>query len=105
MKSTTRILMFSAALLAGAAIAGDAGAQSLSMPRFELRPFVGAYVPTGDQGDLLEAAATFGGQGSFAVTRRLSLVGTASWSPSTMKQAPTGDDGVDVFQYDLGAEL
>src|SRR5689334_21183946 len=103
MKTTTKILMLGAALFAGAVTSIDAGAQSA--PRFEARPFIGAYVPTGDQADMLGAAPSFGAQASFAVTRRLSILGTGSWSPSAFDHVAIGNDGVDIFQYDLGAEF
>lgn len=105
MKAITTLALLSAAtLLATHAFAGDACAQSVGTPRFEVRPFVGAYMPTGDHGDLLEAGATVGTQGAFNLTRRLSLVASASWTRSALSDAAI-DDGIDLFQYDLGAEF
>jgi hypothetical protein len=92
-----------AALLGLAFTAPFADAQMKAPPRLELRPFVGAYVPTGDQSDLLKTGVTAGAQAAYALTRHLSAVGTFSWSSSEEKNFASDD--INVFQYDLGAEL
>jgi hypothetical protein len=94
-----------AALLSTAlfTLATTAAAQSADS-RFEVRPFIGAYIPTGDQRDVLDDAITVGAQGAYAVTNNLSIVGTFSLTPSSNKQISLYDD-VDVFTYDIGAEL
>lgn len=73
-------------------------------PAFELRPFVGAYIPTGDQRDLLEDAVLVGGQLSWYVIPALGITGTFGWSPSKDRITP-GDQTLDIYQYDIGAEL
>jgi hypothetical protein len=71
--------------------------------RLEFRPFVGAYIPTGDQRDLLEDAVLVGAQASYAILPQLALTGTFGWSPSK-DRITTGDPTLDIYQYDVGAE-
>jgi hypothetical protein len=79
-------------------------AQSVTPPqRFEVRPFVGAYLPTGDQKDILDAGVLAGAQGAMHLTPYASLVGTVSYASSSDKALPT-NAGVDLWQYDLGVE-
>jgi hypothetical protein len=70
---------------------------------FELRPYVGAYVPTGDQRDLLKDAVLVGAQASWRATQHLALTGTFGWAPSK-DRVTAGDQTLDLYQYDLGAE-
>jgi hypothetical protein len=97
-----------AALLAGSAggLAGAAGAQEVSAPpdrSFEVRPLVGAFIPTGDQRDALSDAVLVGVQASYRFLKPLAITGTLAWSPSEDRIA-RGDESVDVFQYDVGVE-
>ena len=92
-----------ATLLALATIASAARAQT-SSTQFELRPFVGAFIPTGDQRDLLKDAVLVGGQASWRVMPVLALTGTFAWSPSK-DRITAGNQTLDIYQYDLGAEL
>jgi hypothetical protein len=71
--------------------------------KFEIRPYVGAYVPTGDQRDLLKDAVLVGAQGSWRAIPRLAVTGTFGWAPSKDRIRP-GDETLDVYQYDIGAE-
>jgi len=71
---------------------------------FELRPYVGAYIPTGDQRDILKDAVLVGGQASYRLLPQLAITGTVGWAPSKDRVTP-GDETVDLWQYDLGAEL
>lgn len=70
---------------------------------FELRPFAGAYVPTGDQRDLLKDAVFVGAQASWRVIPQLAITGTFGWAPSK-DRVMAGDQTLDVYQYDVGAE-
>jgi hypothetical protein len=70
----------------------------------EVRPFVGAYIPTGDQRDFLKDAVLVGGQASWRVIPAFAISGTFAWSPSKDRVTP-GNQTLDLFQYDLGAEL
>jgi Outer membrane protein beta-barrel domain len=96
------IFAFSSALAASKATAQDAVAHHSN--GFELRPYVGAYIPTGDQRDLLKDAVLVGGQASYRINPNFALTGTLGWSPSKDRITP-GDQTLDVWQYDLGAEL
>src|SRR5437764_14328773 len=98
-----RLTSFAAITLSGLlAVGGTASAQGTT--RFELRPFVGAYIPTGDQRDLLKDAVLVGGQLSWHVLPALGLTGTFGWSPSK-DRITAGDQTLDIYQYDVGAEL
>lgn len=88
-------------LLSATATAQDAVA---SHNGFELRPYVGAYIPTGNQRDLLKDAVLVGGQASYRVNPNFALTGTLGWSPSKDRITP-GDETLDLWQYDVGAEL
>ena len=71
---------------------------------FELRPYAGAFIPTGKQRDLLRDAVIVGGQASYRLNPQFAITGTLGWSPSKDRITP-GDQKLDVWQYDLGAEL
>jgi hypothetical protein len=71
---------------------------------FEIRPYAGAFIPTGKQRDLLRDAVLVGGQASYRIIPELALTATVGWSPSKDRITP-GDQKLDVWQYDLGAEL
>lgn len=92
-------------VLIGFALTAVAGAAQAQMTTsFELRPFVGAYIPTGDQRDLLEDAVLVGAQLSWHALPYLGVTGTFGWSPSKDRITP-GDQTLDIYQYDVGAEL
>jgi len=96
-----------AALFAFSAFATKAAAQdavAYHSNGFELRPYVGAYIPTGDQRDFLQDAVLVGGQASYRLNPNFALTGTLGWSPSK-DQITAGDQNIDLWQYDLGAEL
>lgn len=71
---------------------------------FELRPYVGAYIPTGDQRDLLKDAVLVGGQASYRVNPNFAITGTLGWSPSEDRVTP-GNEKLDLWSYDVGGEL
>ena len=93
--------------LSGAFGAATANAQDMkthTSSGFEIRPYAGAFIPTGQQRDFLKDAVIAGGQASYRVLPQLAFTGTIGWSPSKDRVTP-GDQTVDVWQYDLGAEL
>src|SRR5438105_1929348 len=92
----------SAALLAVLASGSKAQAQHGGLG-LEVRPFVGAYIPTGDQRDFLKDAVLVGAQASWNATENLSLIGGFGWAPSKDKIS-AGDQKIDAFQYDVGLE-
>jgi hypothetical protein len=73
-------------------------------PSPEIRPFVGAYVPTGPQRDLFEDASLIGIQGALELKPTLHLLGTFSWVPGHNKYRGFDED-VSIFAYDVGVEL
>ena len=64
---------------------------------------VGAYLPTGDQRDILKDAILVGAQASYRVIPQLAITGTLGWSP-TEDRVGAGQT-LDLLQYDVGAEL
>jgi hypothetical protein len=84
--------------------AAQAGAQIRGTWVPEVRPFVGAYLPTGDQRDVLKDSALMGMEFAYELPINVHLLGTVGWTPSTDK-ALTQDNRVNLFQYDVGAEL
>lgn len=71
--------------------------------RFHVAPFVGAYVPTGDQRDLLEDAVSAGLTASYEVHPYVAVLASFAWAPTKVKALALHDD-LDLFQYDLGLE-
>ena len=95
------------ALFAFSAFATKAAAQdavAYHSNGFELRPYVGAYIPTGEQRDLLKDAVLVGGQASYRLNPNFALTGTLGWSPSEDRVTP-GDQKLDLWSYDVGGEL
>jgi len=83
----------------------DVRAQDVTGSRgFEFRPYAGAYIPTGDQRDLLEDAVLVGAQASYRIFPQLAITGTLGWSPSK-DRVSVGNEKIDLYQYDVGAEL
>jgi hypothetical protein len=92
-----------AALTALAAFAPRAGAQRAPVAQpFEVRPLVGAFVPTGAQRDILKDAVLVGAQASYALNPHVALLGSFGWAPS--KDQTFAEEKVDLFQYELGVE-
>ena len=77
--------------------------ESSTGPRAAIRPFVGAYVPTGDQRDFVKDAVLVGAQASWTVNPNWALTGSFGWAPSKDK-VTAGDQTLDQFQYDVGVE-
>jgi hypothetical protein len=106
-KSLTHRAALAALIASGLLTAGRAEAQDQVVTsrnaRFEVRPYVGAYVPTGDQRDLLKDAVLVGGQASWRIIPQLAITGTFGWSPSK-DRVTAGDQTLDLYQYDVGAE-
>ena len=111
--STATTLSISRANLVAAAVfalssvtaLSSANAQNVVSSRgFEFRPYAGAYIPTGDQRDLLEDAVLVGAQASYRILPQLAVTGTFGWSPSK-DRISVGNEKLDLYQYDIGAEL
>lgn len=95
----TSILVL-ALLVAGAA---TARAQFLGLETPEVRPFAGAYVPTGPQRDVLKDAFVVGGQVAIEARQNFHVLGTFGWSPSEARFLAR-DNGVNLYQADIGGE-
>lgn len=107
-RSATRTFVrhvLASALVGAVGFAGavNTAAAQVSQSGFEFRPFVGGYVPTGDQRDFLKDAVLVGAQGSWRFIPSFALTGSLSWSPSK-DRLTSGDETLDVVQYDIGAE-
>ena len=89
--------------LAAVALVNPLDAQAPASRDFEIRPYVGAFLPTGDQRDLLKDALLVGAQASYRVIPQLAITGTLGWSP-TEDRVGAGQT-LDLLQYDVGAEL
>jgi hypothetical protein len=86
------IVLVAAGLVLGAA----ATALGATIP--EVRPFVGAFVPTGPQRDILKDTWLVGGQAALEIADRAHLVGSLAWAPNR-----TTHD-VCVYDYTAGVE-
>jgi hypothetical protein len=101
-----RLAALAVIALSGALAATDANAQNVTPSTdigFEIRPYAGAYLPTGDQRDLLKDALLVGAQASYRILPQLAVTGTFGWSPSK-DRITAGDQTLDLYQYDIGAE-
>jgi hypothetical protein len=95
-----RIILVTGALLAGATALPAQEREA----KAEIRPFIGASIPTGAQRDLFNDAPIFGLQGAVELKPTLHLVGTFGWVPG-QNEYVLARDNVNVFQYDVGVEL
>src|SRR5213075_3183694 len=86
-----------------AAFAARAEAQSPAQSAFQVRPLVGALIPTGDERDVIKNAVLVGGQGSYTLNSNFALVGAFGWSPSEDKTSASRPK-LDLYQYDLGIQ-
>jgi hypothetical protein len=91
------------AAVAVLACGARAEAQQLDSAMIELRPLVGAIIPTGDQAAALKSAVLVGAQVSYSFIPHFVVVGSVGWSPSQDKVDAT-QPKLDLYQYDLGVE-
>ena len=97
-----RRIMYAAAALSMLVTALPA--QTPNTQWIELRPYVGASIPTGTQRDFFTEEPMFGLQAAFEVKPTFHVVGSFGWIPADAKYAVTNAE-VDVLQYDLGVEF
>ena len=107
--STSRVHLAALAAFALSSVlaATKGNAQDVASSRqgaFEVRPYAGAYIPTGKQRDLLKDAVLVGAQASYRIVPQLAITGAFGWSPSK-DRITAGDQTLDLYQYDVGAEL
>jgi hypothetical protein len=99
-----RTLSLAVALLTAASMAtAQSPADDPYAPRFEIRPFAGTNVPIGNQRDVLKDAPLFGGQVAYQYWPNLHFLGSVGWAPAKSRYE-VRDDGVSIFQYDVGLE-
>lgn len=80
------------------------GAQATAPPvRPEVRPFVGAYIPTGAMRDDFKTATMVGAQVALELSRNFHVLGSAGWSHGHNKFGFTSDR-TNIWQYDAGVE-
>jgi hypothetical protein len=96
-----RTTIVTAALALTASLAGAQVSETLPL---EVRPFIGASIPTGSQRDVFDDALIVGAQAALGVTERFQAIATFAWVGGTASY-PVSEDGVDIYQYDFGAEF
>ena len=89
---------------AGLLAVAAAGAQTAPYPTVELRPFVGAFIPTGAQASDFKSVFSFGSQAALEISDYVTLTGNFAYSPATSK-IPTIESRVHAYTYDVGAEF
>jgi hypothetical protein len=90
--------------IAAFAAAGQAQAPAAAPARFEFMVHSGRMFPTGALGDVVRDANLSAAQLSYVVRPALALTTTVGWARSRDIASP-GDPRLDVFTYDLGAEV
>jgi hypothetical protein len=70
---------------------------------FEIRPYAGAFIPTGPQRALLKDAVLAGSQVSVRLIPELAVTGNFAWTPNSDRLI-VGAPTLDVYQYDVGLE-
>jgi hypothetical protein len=96
----------------GASAQAAARPASRAPDGLELRPYVGAFVPTGDQRAVLGNAAVTGAQVGWQFHPNLAVAGSFGWAPTRNKQTVsvggreyTGPrEPLDLFAYDVAVE-
>ena len=97
-----KTLVTAALLLAASAASAQVGLP-VGSKTLELRPFVGAYVPTGYMRTVMKDAPMFGLQGAYEHRPNVHFLASFGYVPGTDRfDAP--DNGVSLFQYDVGIE-
>ena len=89
--------------LALAALSG-AGAQNMERVRFELRPFGSLYVPVGSHADDFKSAAAYGLQAGLELSSSFHVLASGLWMDGRSKIPAFVDNGLTMWQFDLGVE-
>lgn len=79
--------------------------QSTTVGAFELRPMVGAFVPTGGMRNDFRDGVLVGAQGGFEFTEKVHLILGGFWSPNTTHFRTLSSRDADIWQFDAGAEF
>ena len=102
MRSSLVLIASLIAVTAASAAWGDDGVNAVSNPGL-IRPFVGAYIPTGKQSDVLKSSVLTGLQLGYQLPSPLQIVGSVGWTPSEAKDF--SNVRTNILQYDVGAEV
>ncbi|HEX6317183.1 MAG TPA: hypothetical protein VFZ73_20070 [Gemmatimonadaceae bacterium] len=94
--------LFSA--LALLAVTGGVASAQDGMIRPEIRPFVGASIPTGTQRDLFNDAPLYGLQAALEIRPSFHLLGTFGYVPGQATFLNARDD-VQILDYNVGVEF
>jgi hypothetical protein len=78
--------------------------ESTTIGAFELRPVIGAFIPTGSMRNEFRDAALYGMQGGFEFNSGLHLLLGGFWSRNDTHQSIVGSTRADIWQFDAGAE-
>jgi hypothetical protein len=78
--------------------------ESTTIGAFELRPLIGAFVPTGSMRNEFRDAALYGIQGGFEFTSKVHFLLGGFWSRNDTHQSVVGSKQADIWQFDAGAE-
>jgi len=71
----------------------------------EVRPFVGMFLPTGDQRDTFKDAVLTGGQLALEAADVVHFVGTFAFSSSDFRSGIRTSGHMHIYQADVGGEL
>lgn len=93
-----------AVLLTSLVLGAPALHAQTTAPVFELRPFAGVYLPTSNLSTLYRESVLFGVQAGVELKPTFHLLGTLTWVPVHNDYGVANPD-VNLYQYDLGAEL
>ena len=77
---------------------------STTIGAFELRPLVGAFVPTGSMRNDFRDALLVGMQGGFEFTSNVHLLLGGFWSRNDTHASVIGSKHAEIWQFDAGAE-
>ncbi len=104
MKKTAVAIAAFAALTAQPALAAQpaVAADAQQNHSFHVAPFVGGFVPTGSQRDVLKDSVFTGITASYDVLPYLAVVGSFGWAPTKVKNLANSQ--LDMYQYDLGVQ-
>jgi hypothetical protein len=91
-----RSKLFAAALAGCFAMAGASAALAHMVP--EVRPFAGAFIPIGDQRDVLKDTWMVGGQAGVELAGSMHALATLAWAANRGSHDPA------LFDYNAGLE-
>ena len=92
-------------LVLGALAAPLRAQESTTIGAFELRPVVGAFVPTMTMRDEFRDAPLYGVQGGFEFNSNVHMLLGGFFSRNDTHQTIVGSKRADIWQFDAGAEM